>query len=308
MISADGSQRSSLLPNGIAAFVDSTIPWIYLPIEACNKFEDAFGITWDEKMQGYPVNDTLHDKLTAQNASVIFTIGSSTSGTGPSVDIALPYAAFDLVLELPLVRNTTRYFPLARAANESQYTLGRTFLQEAYLIADYERRNFSISQCSWVENAQQDIKSISMPVNVTLSGKSQDLSSGEKAGVAVGSVAAVSAAGLLLYLFVLRQWWNKRAQKEEEKADGSGSSTDLPVNEKPLEIDGERYLGPEIDGKPHRGQELDGKRYLGKEIDGKVHPGSEMEGSNKYAQEMAAKDIAAAEMETKDVAATELPA
>lgn len=72
MASADGNQRSDLLPNSIAAFVDSTIPWIYLPVEACKKVEDAFGITWDERMQGYPLNDSLHEKLATQNASVVF--------------------------------------------------------------------------------------------------------------------------------------------------------------------------------------------------------------------------------------------
>lgn len=140
----NGSQRSDLLQSKIAAFVDSTIPYIYLSVEVCKKFEDAFGIVWNEKVQAYLVNDTLHDSLVAQNASVIFSISNSTSGSGTSVDITLPYAAFDLVAEYPLVRNTTRYFPLMRATNESQHTLGRTFLQEAYLIADYERRNFSM--------------------------------------------------------------------------------------------------------------------------------------------------------------------
>ncbi|KAI4123753.1 MAG: hypothetical protein LQ338_005125 [Usnochroma carphineum] len=306
-MSADGSQRSDLLPNSIAAFVDSTIPWIYLPVEACKRFEDAFGLTWNEKMQGYPVNDTLHEKLTQQNASVVFTLSNSTSGSGPSVDITLPYAAFDLVMQYPLVRNTTRYFPLARAANESQYTLGRTFLQEVYLIADYERRNFSISQCSWVENAQQDIRSVLMPVNVTSSAASQDLSSSGKAGVAVGSVAAVFLVCFLLYFFVIRRWRIKRVRKGVESSDGSGSSPELNTTEKPPEIDGERHLGPEIDGNPLHGQEMDGN-HLGQEIDGKAHPGIEIEGSNQFAQEMAAKDVAAAEMGTKHVAATEMPA
>ncbi|KAI4192991.1 MAG: hypothetical protein LQ348_003004 [Seirophora lacunosa] len=308
MVSADGGQPSNLLPNSIAAYVDSTIPWIYLPVEACKRFEDAFGITWSEQMQGYPVNNTLHESLTTHNASVIFTLSNSISGSGPSVDITLPYAAFDLVMEPPFVRNSTRYFPLARAANESQYTLGRAFLQEAYLIADYERRNFSLSQCSWVENAQQRIESISMPVNVTASEVSEGLSSGGKAGVAVGSVAAFSAFAFILCFFVIRRRRQKRAQNEEKDSDGSGSSAELGVNEQPREIDGEPHLGQELDGKPSRGQELDGKVCLGQEIDGKIHFGSEMEGSNKHAQEMAARDVAAAEMGTKDVAAAELPA
>lgn len=309
MASADGSQRSDLLPHSIAAFVDSTIPWIYLPVEACKKFEEAFGITWNERMQGYPVNDSLHEKLTTQNASVIFRLSNSTSGSGPLVDITLPYAAFDLTMEYPLVRNTTRYFPLARAANESQYTLGRTFLQEAYVIADYERRNFSIFQCSWVENAQQDIKSILMPVNATDSGASTPLSPSGKAGIAVGTVAAVSAVISVLYFFVFRRRSKKkRTQKDKDKSDGSGSSTELDVNGSPAEIGGERHLGTEIDGKPHRGHELDGQRYLAPELDGKMHPRSEMEASDKFPVELATKDVAATEAGTEVVSETGLPA
>ena len=70
--------------------------------------------------------------MLAQNASLTFQI--STDETSPdSVDIVLPYASFDLEVRdtYPNVNSTTRYFPLKRAANDSQYTLGRTFLQEA---------------------------------------------------------------------------------------------------------------------------------------------------------------------------------
>lgn len=117
----------SLLNNSIAAYIDSTIPYFYLPLDVCQQFEDAFGILWDNDIQAYLVNDTLHDSLQAQNATVTFIIGNTTQ----SVSISLPYAAFDLIAEYPLVTNTTRYFPLMRATNENQYTLGRAFLQEA---------------------------------------------------------------------------------------------------------------------------------------------------------------------------------
>ena len=126
--STDSTQRS-LLNESISAFVDSTIPWIYLPLEVCKQFEAAFGIDWDNDHQVYLVNDTLHSKLQAENATVTFTLQSL--GQPGSVDIALPYAAFDLIAEYPLASNQTRYFPLSRAANDTQYTLGRTFFQEA---------------------------------------------------------------------------------------------------------------------------------------------------------------------------------
>lgn len=127
IVMTNGNTSVNLLNNSIAAYVDSTIPYLYLPLDVCQQFESSFGILWDNDVQAYLVNDTLHGSLRAQNATVTFTIGNATQ----SVDIAMPYAAFDLIAEYPLVTNTTRYFPLARAKNESQYTLGRAFLQEA---------------------------------------------------------------------------------------------------------------------------------------------------------------------------------
>ncbi|PMD39870.1 acid protease [Hyaloscypha variabilis F] len=140
------------------AFVDSTVPYLYLPIGFCKKFEEAFGITYDTTSGLYLVNSTLHTKLLEQSANVTFTLTNSTGTT--LVEIVLPYQAFDLKAKWPLVKNSTRYFPLKRAANNSQTTLGRAFLQEAYLIADYERSNFSLYQRKWVANAQPDIQTI----------------------------------------------------------------------------------------------------------------------------------------------------
>lgn len=118
-----------LSSSSIAAFVDSTVPYFYLPLEVCQKFEAAFGLTWNAEVQAYLVNDTVNDKLKAQNTGVTFTLGTLTSSN--TVNISIPYAAFDLIADYPLMPNKTRYFPLVRATNDSQYTLGRTFLQEA---------------------------------------------------------------------------------------------------------------------------------------------------------------------------------
>jgi hypothetical protein len=120
----------SLLPGGIFAFIDSTVPHLWLPLEACQKFEEAFGLTWNSDSELYLVNDALHQELVTMNASLAFRIGNLTTG-GPTIEIVLPYASFDLEVDFPIVSNRTRYFPLKRATNETQYTLGRTFLQEA---------------------------------------------------------------------------------------------------------------------------------------------------------------------------------
>lgn len=124
-----GSSTTILSSSRLVALVDSTFPYITLPLAVCQKFEAAFGITWNDLAQGYLVSETLHAQLQTQNASVTFTLGNSSARA--TVDITLPYAAFNLVTMYPLTVNSSSYFPLMRATNESQYTLGRTFLQEA---------------------------------------------------------------------------------------------------------------------------------------------------------------------------------
>ena len=126
------STDSSLLSDGILTLIDSTVPHIWLPLAACQSFESAFGIEYEPLSTLYLVNSTIHQNLLKQNASVTFELGSGLS-SGPSVNITLPYASFDLDVGYPLVSKSkaSRYFPLRRAADSTQYTLGRTFLQES---------------------------------------------------------------------------------------------------------------------------------------------------------------------------------
>ncbi|KAH7372186.1 aspartic peptidase domain-containing protein, partial [Cadophora sp. MPI-SDFR-AT-0126] len=147
--------QKSLLPAPISAFLDSSLPYIWLPLEACLLFEKEFGLVWDAATELYLVNDTLHDALLATDPSVTFGVNNGTDGF--TVNITLPYAAFDLPASRPLVQNSSRYFPLKRANSTTQYILGRTFFQEAYVIADYERLTFSVHQCKGVANFAEDI-------------------------------------------------------------------------------------------------------------------------------------------------------
>lgn len=121
--------QTSLLSQGIMALVDSTVPHMWLPQDTCQAFEAAFGITWDPIHSLYTLNDTTHIALVKENPSVVFELANSQNG--PSVNITLPYASFDLTANSPLVKNQTRFFPLQRGSDDTQYTLGRTLLQES---------------------------------------------------------------------------------------------------------------------------------------------------------------------------------
>lgn len=205
---------SNLLPTAIMALVDSTEAQIWLPVEACQAFEKAFGLTYNETNGFYLVDSALDAQLEAQNASVTFTLGSTVSG-GETINITLPYNSFDLLLKPPAANLTsnTKYFPLRRADNDTQYTLGRTFLQEAYLTVDWERRNFSISECLFSENMQPNLVAIQSPTDKTNSGGS---STGKTVGIAVGVVVGVLVIAAVIGFLL---WRTHRAKREREKAE-----------------------------------------------------------------------------------------
>lgn len=123
----------SLLSEPIWIFIDSTTPDLYLPLDVCNEFQKTFGLVWNATHQKYFVDDDQHGRLMVENNNFTFVLGNYSTG-GPTVDIHLPYSSFDLAMDYPLIASNIsgiRYFPLKRAANPSQYTLGRAFLQEA---------------------------------------------------------------------------------------------------------------------------------------------------------------------------------
>ena len=214
-VGQDGT-TNNLLPSGIMALIDSTEAQIWLPVEACQAFEKAFGLTYNETNGLYLVDDALHTRLQAQNTSVTFTLGSTASG-GETVSITLPYNSFDLLLTPPAANLTssTKYFPLRRATNDSQYTLGRTFLQESYLIVDWERRNFSISECLFSSNMQQNLVAIQSSSDTTNSGGS---STGKTVGIAVGVVVGVLVIVAVTGAFLWRKHKRDLERKEAEKA------------------------------------------------------------------------------------------
>ena len=51
------------LQAGIYSLLDSGVPEIWLPLAACNVFESAFGLTYDNNTDRYLANDTTHSSL-----------------------------------------------------------------------------------------------------------------------------------------------------------------------------------------------------------------------------------------------------
>ena len=223
---------TELLPSAIYAYMDALVAEIWLPIEACQVFESVFGLQYDNYTELYLVNQTHHQTLVNRNASITFELGISTD-SAETVSIELPYAAFDLTAQKPyqsLASNSSYYFPLRRAANESQYWIGRTFFQEAYISVDYERQRFNVSQRNWDASSPTHIVAIpeytgESAVSGSPGTSSSSLSGGAIAGIVVGAIAVVVLLGLLLvWLFRRRSLAARRADRGEKLDSDAGST------------------------------------------------------------------------------------
>lgn len=115
-ITKDGS--TDLLPAPILAALDSSQPNIWLPLEACQAFEQAFNLTWNSTAEQYLLDSASHARLFEENPSVTFRLGN-TGDSEENIDILLPFSAFDLTRK-DSTSTSQPYFPLKRAEKVSQ--------------------------------------------------------------------------------------------------------------------------------------------------------------------------------------------
>jgi hypothetical protein len=274
-VTVSGSSSSNLLSNPIYAFINSLVPHIWLPVGACKAFEKAFNLTWDDPTQLYLVDDIQHQKLLRQNPTVTFKIGSGTSGEAVSID--MPYGSFDMAFS----SNATKYFPLKRATTTDQYTLGRTFLQNAYVVANYEYFNFSVSQAKYPSTSVPQ-QLVTLPAKGTPKASSSGLSTGAIVGIAVGgAVVAILAIGGLTWFFCFRKR-NKPESQQPSYTPVGGAET---------------YAKAELDATGVQLAEAEG-RPIGYELDAANKPPIKPWQNNPA--ELAANEVAASEVHTPE--------
>lgn len=185
------------------------------------QFEEQFQLKYDNNSGRYLLDETTHAALLAANPSFTFNIGqpaATRSEKDSTLDIVLPYAAFDLNVTNPIVNGSARYFPIRRATSERQYILGRVFLQEAFLIADYERRTFSVSQAAFPSTAMpQEIVDINPPTSESSNSKIKShhhnaITPGVIAGITVGVAVSLALKSTALV------YYGKRRQRKKQAA------------------------------------------------------------------------------------------
>jgi hypothetical protein len=209
--------------------LDSTVSQLWLPRVVCDELETSLGLTYDPATELYVVNSTTHAKLIELAPTIAFMLAANST-SNDTTTIVLPYAALDLQASPPICNTTTNYFPLRRAGKRS--VLGRVFLQEAYLVVDWDRSNFTVGPAAQRSNRTRDIVPILSPHKSTTSA---DLSAGAIVGIVLGAVVVV-----VVLVAVLRwRWRSRKHSKEDPPNDLAQHPSEWPEDKKIVETEPE---------------------------------------------------------------------
>ncbi|KAK0722105.1 aspartic peptidase domain-containing protein [Lasiosphaeria miniovina] len=264
------SQKLLTMDSSVRAIIDTSTPYLWLPTEVCDRFAAALNLTWRDDLGVYVFSDQAEYVRYQSDTTLSFTFSVSSYDNSDNfgqplnmpgvVNITIPPAAFAQLLHYPF-KNVIKfgdpgvpYFPLKRSTkevNNNQYIIGRAFMQEAYLITNYDRGTFSLHQALFPEKASTtySLKTIERPPDSpfptpTATNSTADpgsggggLNPGQTVGIVLSAFASGSVIGLVLWLCCRRRkkWKGKREEKrakqaEENKAKNNATDDDEPTS------------------------------------------------------------------------------
>lgn len=222
--------NNSLLSTPIISYISTLVPDIWLPLDVCAAFQRAFGLSYNNNTEAFYVNSSQHALNLASNPVVSFHVGPEINGN--STPIRMPYFNFYLAdKDVGADQNSEEggfRFPIRRAAKDTQFILGRAFLQSAHLSADFERNTFNLSQALYPSSStKENIVPILPPglLNPDSNSGADDPSSSNKlstgviAGIAVGGVVVLAIVVTIAFLIQRRRKGKKAKAHELEDTD-----------------------------------------------------------------------------------------
>ncbi|KAI2696427.1 hypothetical protein CBS147332_8994 [Penicillium roqueforti] len=116
--------------------IDPTLPYLYLPKQACDTMAAELPVTFNEDLGLYFWNthDESYEKITSSPAYMSFTFEKDATNT-QNITIKVPFQLLKLTLQEPLVEHNTTYFPCYPS---DSFVLGRAFLQAAFIGTNWQ--------------------------------------------------------------------------------------------------------------------------------------------------------------------------
>ena len=259
----------STFNNSFDALIDSTTPYLWLPEEICDRFAQTLNLTYNSTFELYTITDEQYrDFMKEDSFSFTFSLSSYDNtnyydeplDTYGVINITIPARAFTSTLQYPFMNEAIEYgdpavpyFSLRRATNTSTLIIGRSFLQEAYIVTKYDEGAFSLYQALFPDISESNINftTIYQPDNAAYPGpgyyEDEGLSKAEQAGIAVGVIVGCSILGTIGWLCYRRRQKKRHGHpdtsSEKAKDLASLSTQDSPVS-RILSLLGRRWKSP----------------------------------------------------------------
>ncbi|KAF3911657.1 Candidapepsin-5 [Arthrobotrys entomopaga] len=193
--------NSSLVDDPIDVIIDSSTPFSWLPRNITDRIAQSVGAVWNATIGengAYIYNLTSPAYQNLQNATLAFHFEGpmnankwlfNSMSVSQFLHLTAPTAGVS-------ASSPVAYLPLMPIDNPNSYVLGRSFLQQIYLMANYHNMTFSLSQLDIDSQAPTQYVKVTAgtpPAFTTNpptdSGK---LSAGAIAGIVIGVIAAVA--------------------------------------------------------------------------------------------------------------------
>ncbi|KAI1179336.1 aspartic peptidase domain-containing protein [Nemania sp. FL0916] len=139
------ANNASISSAGLKVSVDGCSPYLTLPKSTCDAIADHLPVKYNEDLGLYiwQQDDPKYSQVVSSASTLDFTFlgGSNTQ----RVTISVPFRHLNLTLTEPLVNSDEQYFPCYTGAT-SGYTLGRAFLQDAFVGANWDSKTWWLAQ------------------------------------------------------------------------------------------------------------------------------------------------------------------
>jgi hypothetical protein len=134
---------NSSIGTSLTVGIDPLAPYLDLPQSTCDAIAAWLPVTYSSKYGLYiwNTNDPQYQRIVTSPSLLTFTFRKDQSNSA-NLTIAVPFSLLNLTLDTPLTSTPTPYFP-CNAASRGHYSLGRAFLQAAFI------------GCNWAGSAGQ---------------------------------------------------------------------------------------------------------------------------------------------------------
>ncbi|KAI1342406.1 aspartic peptidase domain-containing protein [Xylariaceae sp. FL0016] len=229
---ASSSISLSYFNESVTALIDGSTPYLWLPPVICDRFATAFNLTWNETLGLYLFSsiENLEAYRSSPDLTFTFTLSSKDNlddfgqplDVPGVVNITISANAFIQNLRYPFMdiigygSPAVPYFPLKPTDNNSQVIIGRSFLQEAYIITNYEKSTFSVHQAKFPDDpADTSIQTIAYDPSSSYPGPASRTTSakGLTHTQLIGLIVGVCLVGTAIVATI---WFMHRRRRQQQ--------------------------------------------------------------------------------------------